>query len=233
MKKNGKKTFLFGLAVAFVLPLSFYILAKVLGKDKLDMPVYYQADQKIPAHEAARLVKQGKLLPVSDLQVINQFGEQVSLVNGFPNKMLLVNFFFTRCNSTCPNMMQQIKMLQYAFRRTPMSRNDTTVQFISISVDPQRDSIASLRDYAKELGVDQDRWWFFTGDKKVIYSWAREQLHLSVPAGDGGAEDFIHSNKLILLDRERFIRGYYDGLDSADVARCANDMGLVAMEKKH
>jgi protein SCO1/2 len=230
---NGKKTFLFGIAVALVLPLSFYILAKVLGKDKLEMPVYYKGDQKLSSKEAMKLVDRGELKPVTDLQVVNQFGDPVDISKDFPNKMLLVNFFFTHCTSTCPKMMEQVKMLQYAFRRTPASRNDTTVQFLSISVDPVNDSASALRAYAKREGVDENRWWFLTGDKKTIYDWARQQLHLSVPAGDGGAEDFIHSNKLVLIDKDHFIRGYFDGLDSSEVAKCANDMGLLAMEKKH
>lgn len=216
-----------------MLPLTFYILAKVLGKDKLEMPVYYQADQKIPAPEAVKRIEEGKLHPVSDLAAYNQFGDQVTIEKDLPRKIILVNFFFTHCSSTCPRIMQQMKMLQYAFRRTPAARNDTAVQFISITVDPANDSASALRAYAKRTGIDENRWWLLTGDKREIYTWARQQLHLSVPAGDGGAEDFIHSNMLVLLDKDHFIRGYFDGLDSAAVAKCANDMGLLAMEKKH
>lgn len=230
---KGKKTFLIGIAVAFVLPLSFYILAKSLGKDKLAMPVYYNVDQKIPSHEAMKLVHGGTLKPVADLQAVNQFGDPISLNRDLPDKMLVVNFFFTTCTASCPKLTQHMKLLEYAFRRTPMSRNDTTVQFISISVDPANDSAVALRKYAKHWTVDENHWWFLTGDKRSLYNWARSQLHLSVPAGDGGADDFIHSNQLVLLDRDRFIRGYYNGLDTADVGRCANDMGLLAMEKKH
>jgi protein SCO1/2 len=125
-----------------------------------------------------------------------------------------------------------MKMLEYVFRRTPMKRNDTTAQFISISVDPARDSAPALRAYANSIGADQNRWWFITGDKRQLYDWARSQLHLSVPAGDGGADDFIHTKSMVLLDRDRYIRGYYNGLDTSELARCAYDMGLLAMEKK-
>jgi protein SCO1/2 len=228
---KGKKTFLIGIAVAFVLPLSFYILAKALDKDKLSMPVYYSGADTIPAREAMKLAQSGSLKPTADLQAINQFGDPVSLKEDLKDKMLVVNFFFTTCTSTCPKLMAQMKLLENAFRRTPMSRNDTTVQFVSISVDPANDSAAALRAYAKRNRADENRWWFLTGDKKAIYSWARS-LHLSVPAGDGGADDFIHTNSLVLLDKDRFVRGIYNGLDSIDVGRCANDMGLLAMEKK-
>lgn len=233
MNSKRNKTAFIGIAVALVLPLSFYIIAKSLGKDKLAMPVYYQGDKKIEARKAGKLISQGSLKPVENLVAYNQFGEQVSLNHDLPNKMLAIDFIFTNCTSSCPKLTQQMKSLEYAFRQTPMKRNDTMVQFISITVDPVRDSSDALRAYAERARVDQNHWWFLTGDKKALYNWARTQLHLSVPEGNGGADDFIHTNQIVLLDKDRFIRGYYDGLDTAAVMRCANDMGLLAMEKKH
>ncbi len=230
---KGKKTFLIGIAVAFVLPLSFYILAKSLGKDKLGMPAYYKGTERINSHDAMKLVRSGAFTPVKDLEARNQFGDLVSLHRDLQGKNLLINFIFLNCTSECPRLTTHMQMLQHAFRRTPMKRNDTTVQFISISVDPGRDSVAALRAYTKTHGVDENRWWFLTGDKKMIYDWARNELRLSVPAGDGGAEDFIHTKSMVLLDRDRYIRGYYNGLDTADLSRCAYDMGLLTMEKKH
>ncbi len=221
------------MAVALVLPLSFYIIARVMGKDKLPMPPYYRVDEKIESHAAEKLVKAGSLKPVGELSATNQFGDAVSINRDLPGKMLAVDFIFTNCTDACPKLTQQIKRLEYAFRQTPMKRNDTMVQFISISVDPARDTPPALRAYAERAGVDQNHWWFLTGDKKKLYDWARTSLHLSVPAGDGGADDFIHSNQIVLLDGDRFIRGYYDGLDTGAIIRCANDMGKLAMEKKH
>ena len=230
VKRNQR--FLIGIAVALVLPLSFYIIAKALDKDKLAMPVYYNVDQKIPSRDAMKLVRSGALKPVADLEGFNQFGDRVSLNKDLPGKMLVVNFIFTACKDACPKLTGQMKTLSHAYRRTPKKRSDTTVQFVSISVDPSADSPGVLRAYAKAHSVDENHWWFITGDKRRIYDWARTQLHLSVPAGDGGADDFIHSNQIVLLDRERFVRGYYNGLDSADVGRCAYELGLLAMEKK-
>ncbi len=233
MNQKKNKTAFLGIAVALLLPLSFYFIAKVMGKDQLPMPPYYRADEAIASHEAEKLVKAGSLKPVAELSATNQFGEPVSLNRNLPGKMIAVNFIFTNCTDFCPKLTQQMKRLEYAFRKTPMKRNDTMVQFISISVDPGRDTPAALRVYAENAGVDQNHWWFLTGDKKRLYDWARTQLHLSVPAGDGGAEDFIHTNQIVLLDADRFIRGYYNGLDTAAVIQCANDMGKLAMEKKH
>jgi len=219
-------------SLAIGLPLLFYIIAKALGKDRLEMPGYYKGDTRIPSRKAHQMVKDAQILPASDLVATNQFGDVVDLNRDLPGKMLAINFFFTTCTSACPKLTQHMKQLEYAFRSTPMSKNDTTVQFISISVDPGNDSSVALQAYASHWKVDENHWWFLTGDKKMLYQWAR-QFKLSVPDGDGGADDFIHTNTIVLLDKDRFVRGYYDGLNDTAISHCANDMGLLAMERKH
>lgn len=233
VKRRNPWLIILAVSLAIGVPLLFYVLAKVLGKDKLAMPPYYEASVAVPNHQADPLIASGKIAPVKDLVATNQYGEQVSLDRDFPGKVLVINFFFTSCTSTCPALIQNLKILQYAFRRTAMARNDTTVQFISITVDPERDSVSALREYAHKRQIDENNWSFLTGNKAVIYNWARSQFALQVPSGDGGADDFIHSNFLVLLDKDRYVRGYYDGLDTSAIGRCANDMGLLDVEKKH
>ncbi len=232
MSNKKNKTALLGIAVALLLPLSFYVIAKVMGKDKLNMPLYYRGADTLQPTAAMKLVQAGELKPAADLQAINQFGDAVSVNQDLPGKMLVVNFFFTSCTSVCPKLTQNIKRLEYAFRQTPMKRNDTMVQFVSITVDPAADTPGALRAYAEASGVDQNHWWFLTGSKQKLFDFAR-QFHLTIGDGAGGLEDFDHSQTIVLLDPDRFVRGYYNGLDTADVIRCANDMGKLALEKKH
>lgn len=223
---TGKTTkLILGITVAVVLPFSFYILAKVLKKDQLQMPHYYIADSANG--------KDTVFHRVADLEGINQFGDRVSLNKDLQGRMLAVDFFFTNCTTVCPTLTKNMKWLSSAFKKTPMARNDTLVQFISITVDPVRDTFQALRSYADRYGADGNRWWFITGDKKKLYDWARNELHLSVPDGNGGADDFIHTEQIVLLDKDRNIRGYYNGLDSLALGRCAYDVGLLEMEKKH
>lgn len=223
---TGKHTrFLLGVTVAVVLPFSFYIIAKVLKKDQLHMPRYFIADSVSG--------KDTMYHKVSEVDGINQFGDHVALNKDLQGRALAIDFFFTNCPSVCPRLTQNMKLLEAAFKRTPMARNDTLVQLISITVDPARDTFQALRAYANRYGVDGNRWWFITGDKKKLYDWARSELHLSVPDGNGGVEDFIHTEQIVLLDKDRNIRGYYNGLDTLDVGRCANDIALLSMEKKH
>jgi protein SCO1/2 len=125
-------------------------------------------------------------------------------------------------------------LLQNAFRRDKKKERSMNedVHLISITVNPERDSFPALRAYADRYGVNHDYWWFLTGDKKLIYDYARNQLGLSVQPGDGGADDFIHTEKIVILDKDRFVRGYYDGLDSSAIGKAAYDISLLTMEKK-
>ncbi len=197
------------------------------------MPGYYIAEGTDSAMVNGKISHDTIYHKVAEFNGVNQFGDHVALNKDLPNRILVVDFFFTTCPSVCPQLTRNMKLLQNAYHRTPMSNNDTIVQFISITVNPERDSFPALFDYARRFGADMNRWWFMTGDKKVIYNYARHELHVAAPEGDGGADDFIHTEQMVLLDRERHIRGYYDGLDSVSLGKCAFDIGRLNMEKKH
>lgn len=228
--KKSNKTFLGGIAVAVLLPLSLYLIVVELVKrdvksGKIYMPHHYAVD-KIDSQVVNGKTEYDTVYhQVADITLTNQLGETVSLNKDLKDKMVVIDFFFVNCPSVCPRLTQNMRLLQRAFKK-----NDTLVQLLSITVNPGHDSFPVLRTYADHYNVDHDHWWFLTGDKKAIYDFARNQLFVSVPPGDGGADDFIHTQKLVLLDKNRYIRGYYDGLDSADIKRCADDIVLLSME---
>jgi protein SCO1/2 len=230
-KKTNNYRFLGGLAVAFVLPLSFYFIARVMSKDKLHMPHYYIAEGIKPVHVKGK--NDTLYHQVADLQLTNQLGALVSLNKDLKGKILIVDFFFVNCPTICPRLTNNMKLLQKAFHKNPKMESslDTAVQLISITVNPAHDSFPLLRSYADRYQVDHDHWWFLTGDKKVIYNYARNQLFVETAPGDGGADDFVHTQKIVVLDQNRHIRGYYDGLDIAEIKRCADDVVLLSLEK--
>ena len=226
MSISRKRTFILGLAVALVLPLSFYIIAKYLHKDRLDMPGYFVKDtdtagKASPYHQVAEFIAR------------NQMGDVVHLNADLLEKILVVNFMFTRCPSVCPRLTRAMLQLQKAYKPTPMRRNDTIMQLISITVDPDFDTVGALHAYSLHSGANPDHWWFLTAPKKDIYHYARHELHVASAEGegDGGIDDFIHTQQIVLLDHNRHIRGYYDGLDSLAVERCANDISKLYIEK--
>ncbi len=234
-KKRSNGKFLLGFAVAVLLPLSFYLVVNQLSKGKIKMPGHYKVDRIDSVITDGKVTEDTVFHRVADIELTNQLGQKVSINNSLKGKIVVIDFFFTTCPSICPQLTSNMKRLQTSFRKDPKKEAslDTIVQFISITVNPERDTFQAMRAYADRFGANHDHWWFLTGDKKAIYNYARSELGVTVGPGDGGADDFIHTEKMVLLDRDRYIRGYYAGLDVADVNKCADDIILLTLERKH
>ncbi|HYD19860.1 MAG TPA: SCO family protein [Flavipsychrobacter sp.] len=214
-------------AAAVLLPLSLSIITGIKTKGTNPIPPRYFAERVDSRIVDGKKVYDTIFHKVSDLKAVNQFGDEVSLNQDLKGKILVVDFFFADCPSVCPRLTGNMKLLQKAFKK-----RDLGIHLVSITVNPEVDTFQRLRDYADRFGVNHDHWWFLTGDRKEIYNYARNELRVTMQPGDGGLDDFIHSEKLVIIDRNRNIRGYYNGLDSADVKRCADDVILVTMEKE-
>ena len=155
---------------------------------------------------------------VPAVELINQYGDTIStsIANG---KISVVQLFFTSCEGICPVISGNMTAVQKAFA------GNGNVKIFSLSVDPARDSVSALQAYSKRFKCDSLQWNLLTGDKKVIYDYVRYQLRLpAVEEGDGGEEDFIHSDYITLIDRDGIIRGYYTGTDTAQVRLLIEDI---------
>ena len=107
---------------------------------------------------------------------------------------------------------------------------DSSVIFISHTVDPETDSLPQLKQYAGAHQAKTGEWHFVTGDKKQLYDMARKGYYVTATEGDGGAEDFVHTQNFVLVDKYRQIRGYYDGTDSTEMEKLLKDIALLKME---
>lgn len=223
---NKKFKFRIGIAVAVGLLLSFYFIAVNMSHGKLKIPGRYRVERIDSKTVDGKKQYDTVFHKVAPLTLTNQLGKVINLNADAKGKILVVDFIFTTCNSICPRMTSGMKMLQKSF----IKKNPEIVQFISISVDPARDSVLALREYADKYQADHDRWWFLTGDRDVIFNYARNELGLSLNDGDVQG-DMIHSSKLVLLDTARNIRGYYDGLDTMALRQIADDIVILTMEK--
>jgi protein SCO1 len=154
---------------------------------------------------------------------IDQDGNKVTeeTVKG---KIYVADFFFTTCQSICPVMSTQLERVYKQFGK----RNDFLI--VSHTVDPETDSVPQLKQYARLHGVNDSHWLFVTGEKKHLYEMARKSYLLNAEEGDGGEEDFIHTQNFALVDKERHIRGFYDGTDSLDINRLLIDIGVLLDE---
>ncbi len=137
-------------------------------------------------------------------------------------KVWVADFIFTNCAGTCPIMTTAMTDLQ----KMALAENLSDVRLVSITVDPERDSLAVLQRFADGYGAIKDRWYFLTGDGAAIQQLASKGFLLSAAASTGGSaeEPIIHSNRFVLVDRQGRIRGYYDGTDEESVRLLQQDL---------
>ena len=221
MSKRG----ILGFALATLVPLAGYLIVDHYGKNAVPIPRYYIPDKVNTSVKDGKTVTDTVFHQVQDFVLTNQLGHKVSLKD-FPDKVILVDFFFTSCPGICPQLTEHLKRIQQAY-----VKNDTLLQILSFSVDPERDSVPKLLQYASKYDINPDNWSLLTGDKKTIYDLARNQFFVSLDKGNGGPDDFIHTEKLVLLDKYRFIRGYYDGLDTNALKNVAYDISTLHLVK--
>lgn len=153
---------------------------------------------------------------VLPFKLTNQDSKTISseVVKG---KIYVADFFFTRCGTICPKLSSELSRFQDVFRKEP------SVMLVSFSVDPEHDNPGKLKAYAQKYDAIPGKWYFLTGDKAQIYNLAQHGYFL--PVVDKGVdygkpdETFIHSEKLVLVDKDGHIRGFYDGTDKEDVDR--------------
>lgn len=142
----------------------------------------------------------------------------------FKGKIYVADFFFATCKGICPKMSASLKKVQEKYK------NNDSILIISHTVDPQKDSTEALLQYADQYLADPKKWFFVTGSKKELYDLARNGYFVTALEGDGGPDDFIHSEKLVLVDTKSRIRGFYDGTNSAEVQQLLSDIDKLRAE---
>ena len=224
---NRIKSFIIGGMFSLFIPLAAYLYLRFSGHDgHIPLPKFYGVDRIDSSLKDGKMAYDTVFHTVNELSLINHLGQPVQLNQDLKGKILVINFFFTSCQTICPNLTKNMKLLNKAFKK-----NDTSIRFISITVNPEVDSVPMLREYADRIGINHDKWYFATGNKADIYQYARQELQLDLPQGNGDQADFIHPEQFVLIDKYRNIRGYYNGLDSDKVRLCAEDIAMLMVEK--
>lgn len=230
----NKKAFL-GLAVALLLPVFCYLVLKYAGERAVDMPRRLLLDTVVTRIENGKQFTDSIWHTTANIRLQNQLGDTVSLYDErIRGKIIVVDMFFTHCAGICPRLTRNMVKLQQSFIKGGNIRKkiDTSiVQFISFSIDPERDSVPVLKEYADRFGVNHDNWWLLTGSKDSIYKFVFEELKVDKYSDEPINPDFVHTSRFVLIDKEHKVRGYYNGLDTVSVGKLAKDIGLLTLER--
>jgi len=157
---------------------------------------------------------------IADFKLLNQNGDTITQAH-YTDKIYVADFFFTTCPTICPVMTENMGLLQQRLM------DDEEVLLLSHSVTPTIDSVPQLKKYAREKGVVDAKWNLVTGDKKQIYELARKSYLAVKTDGDGGPYDMIHTENFVLVDKERRIRGFYDGTNEEEMERLLRDIEIL------
>lgn len=139
-------------------------------------------------------------------------------------KNYIANFFFVTCKTICPKMSGSLFTVQTRLKHFK------NLRILSFTVNPENDTPTVLKEYSKKVHSDPKVWTFLTGPKKEIYELARTSYLLNAGEGDGGPDDFIHSELFVLVDKEGKIRGMYDGTSTVDVNRLIDEYKVLDVE---
>ena len=220
-----KKTTLLALLMVTLLPIASYLYVSSLSKDAIKMPRRYFYDTVVVKMEKGKKINDTVWHKVRPFKLKNQFGKEVGLED-WGGKIIIADFFFTSCPSICPKLTRNMKKLQTAFKKT-----DSLVRFVSFTVDPARDTVQALKAYGDKFGIDHDTWFMLTGDRNELYDIALNEFKASIASNGNIDTGFIHTDRFFLLDKERVVRGWYNGLDSVNLDKLIKDVVLLNMER--
>ena len=250
-KFDVNKTALYALILALLIPLIAYFIIKQMSTDAVHIPKPVYEDTTISKVVKGKIEKEIIWHKIPDFKLTNQEGNEVSLhdmVRIDPEtgdtvpKIIVANFFFTHCATICPGMTINIKKLQESIKKSEKVGDRTAdfVQFLSFSVDPDRDSVTALKKWADRFQINPDNWWLLTGEKKTIYDLSLNQMSLSIQDPQGVDTGFFHTDIIVLIDRDRVVRmprdefgnpRPYHATEEKDLIKLSEDIVLLMLEK--
>ena len=213
------KFFLIVLTVLSIIIIS--IIYSVL-KPKEILPVYQPSEVNLELVDSTLHYKK-KYHTIGDFSLKNQNGEIITQAT-YKDKIYVADFFFTTCQTICPIMTDHMVQLQEKLKE------DQEVMLLSHTVQPELDTVAQLKRYALEKGVNDTKWNLVTGDKKQIYNLARKS-YLAAKDAPFSPYELIHTENFVLIDKQKRIRGFYDGTVQEDIDLLLHDIEVLKNEE--
>ncbi len=221
MKLFRKRDFI---TVGFILIFSaaaVYIFYTILKPLEL-LPIYQPAEVNEKLVDSS-IIHVAKYHKISNFKLTNQNGKEITQAN-YKDKIYVADFFFTTCQDICPVMSKNMYKLQEELK------NDNEILLLSHTVIPEFDTVEQLKQYAIENKVDDSKWNLVTGDKKQIYELARKS-YLAVEDSRFNEFDMIHTENFILIDKNKQIRGFYDGTNEKEIEQLLSDIQILKRQK--
>ncbi len=198
----------------------FYTILKPIET----LPIYQPAEVNEKLVDSS-IIHVSKYHKISDFILTNQNGKEITQAD-YKDKIYVADFFFTTCQDICPVMTKNMFELQEELK------NDNEILLLSHTVIPEVDTVKRLKEYAIENNVDDSKWNLVTGDKKQIYELARKS-YLAVEDSNFNEFDMIHTENFMLIDKEKQIRGFYDGTNSEEINRLLKDIEILKQSYKN
>jgi len=223
MKKAGALKKIAILVIVLAVPGFLYYLLTAQGKNRYKpLPIFGPKQLAKTYHRVkGRDIPDTLYHTIPDFNLTDQNGKPVSL-KSFENKIVVFGFFYTRCPTVCKVINMYVSQLDEAYVKNKL------VNFVSITVDPEHDTPQVLTSYAKTFKASP-KWLFLTGDTTTIFNLARNGFFVN--ALQTGKGDFIYSDKLVLVDPDKRIRGYYTGAATADVTKLSDEIKVLITEE--
>lgn len=208
------------LVILLVIPIFIFIFLRSFGVNHFQLTTYYPIDY-LEKEVQGKKVVDTVFHSVPDFKLIDQKGDSLKNTPS-QNKILVVNFFFTRCPGICPIITSNLTKVQESFV------DDPNFQMVSISVDPDFDRAEVLAKYQEKFKIDPKLWTLATGNSDEIYKLGFYGFKLPADTID----KTLHSEKVVLLDKKRHIRGYYTGTDKTEIDRLITEAKILQHEYK-
>jgi protein SCO1/2 len=226
--KNKKQTGILLLLVA--IPVFFILLLQLFGRNEFSLPEIdaQQEAQKLNIYSPKSVDCPGfssdELHEIPPITFTSAQEKQVNLAD-LKGHVYVANFFFTRCPNICLTMTSELLRVQERYA------DAADFEIVSVSVDPENDNLDVLNTYASTYGIDQNQWHLLRGTREQVRQLATCGLFVVSPQEADSPDAFVHSDKLVLIDRQGHIRGFYSGTDPEDVDRLLVEIELLLNEK--
>lgn len=217
MKQTSTLGKLFVLVAILVVPSLAYLLMTT-GKNNF---------KKLPYLWPQSLDAKGDTIyqTIPPFSFTNQEGNTIT-EKDLEGKIYVAAFFFASCQGTCPKITTQLARVQERFKAV------RDLRILSFTVDPDRDSVKALEEYGMKFMVKPGKWHLLTGEKNKLYELATKGFFANAGEGMEGTEEFIHTENVMLIDKERKVRGMYTGTDPKEIERLMDEITVLLTEYK-